>query len=176
MPLSRLPGTASSSAVSPGRLRGARRRRPRLSSLTARSPGGAGVVPLLRLRDRGRPDRPRVRILPAKMVVGVVSDTHGLMRPQALERLRGVQRIVHAGDIGSPEVLAALEAIAPVTAVRGNNDRGAWARALPETAVLGVGRIRLYVLHDVKALDVDPRRAAFDAVIAGHSHRPSLVV
>jgi len=108
--------------------------------------------------------------------MGVVSDTHGLVRPQALERLRGVQRIVHAGDIGSPEVLAALEAIAPVTAVRGNNDRGAWARALPETAVLGVGRIRLYVLHDVKALDVDPRRAAFDAVIAGHPHRPSLVV
>jgi uncharacterized protein len=104
-----------------------------------------------------------------------VSDTHGLLRPQALARLRGVDRIVHAGDIGDPEILRALAAVAPVTAVRGNNDRGVWARAIPETAVLEVGRVRLYVLHDVKTLDVDPRRAALDAVIAGHSHRPSLV-
>jgi uncharacterized protein len=104
-----------------------------------------------------------------------VSDTHGLLRPQALARLRGVDRIVHAGDIGDPEILRALAAVAPVTAVRGNNDRGVWARAIPETAVLEVGRVRLYVLHDVKRLDVDPRRAALDAVIAGHSHRPSLV-
>jgi putative phosphoesterase len=108
------------------------------------------------------------------VVIGVISDTHGLLRPQALERLRGVDRIVHAGDIGSPEVLHALEAVAPVTAVRGNNDRSAWARALPETAVLRVGKIRLYVLHDVKTLAVDPRATAIDAVIAGHSHKPSL--
>ena len=104
-----------------------------------------------------------------------MSDTHGLLRPQALARLRGVDRIVHAGDIGDPEILRALAALAPVTAVRGNNDRGLWARAIPETAVLEVGRVRLYVLHDIKTLDVDPRRAALDAVIAGHSHRPSLV-
>jgi len=109
------------------------------------------------------------------VLIGVVADTHGLLRPQALRRLRGVDRIVHAGDIGGPEVLAGLEAVAPVTAVRGNNDRGAWARAIPETAVLVVGRVRLYVLHDVKGLDVDPRGAAIDAVIAGHSHKPSLV-
>jgi putative phosphoesterase len=104
-----------------------------------------------------------------------VADSHGLLRPEALRRLRGVDRIVHAGDIGSSEVLAALRAMAPVTAVRGNNDRGTWARAIPETAILAVGRVRLYVLHDVKALDVDPRSAALAAVIAGHSHRPSLV-
>lgn len=111
----------------------------------------------------------------ATTTIGVVSDTHGLLRPQALERLRGVDRIVHAGDIGSPEVLRILEAVAPVTAVRGNNDRGAWALALPETAVLVVGTVRLYVLHDVKTLAVDPRATAIDAVIAGHSHKPSLV-
>jgi putative phosphoesterase len=110
----------------------------------------------------------------ATTTIGVVSDTHGLLRPQALERLRGVDRIVHAGDIGSPEVLRALEAVAPVTAVRGNNDRGAWALALPETAVLVVGRVRLYVLHDVKTLAVDPQATAIDAVIAGHSHKPAL--
>jgi hypothetical protein len=85
-----------------------------------------------------------------------------------------VDRIVHAGDIGGAEVLRALERVAPVTAVRGNNDRGAWARRLPETAILKVGRVRLYVLHDVKALDVDPRAAALAAVIAGHSHKPGL--
>ena len=104
-----------------------------------------------------------------------MADTHGLLRPQALRRLRGVDRIVHAGDIGNPAVLAALEAVAPVTAVRGNNDRGAWAAAIPETALLRVGGVQLYVLHDLAALDVDPRGAAIDAVIAGHSHRPSLV-
>ena len=106
--------------------------------------------------------------------IGVVSDTHGLLRPEALRRLRGVDRIVHAGDVGGPEVLRALEALAPLTVVRGNNDRGAWARALPETAVLEVGPVRLYVLHDVKTLAVDPKATAMDAVIAGHSHRPSL--
>ena len=111
--------------------------------------------------------------VPTRTVIGVVSDTHGLMRPQALRRLRGVDRIVHAGDIGSPDVLAALGAIAPVTAVRGNNDRGAWARTIPETAIVEVGRVRLYVLHDVKTLAVDPRAASLDAVIAGHSHRPA---
>jgi len=106
-------------------------------------------------------------------VIGVVSDTHGLVRPEALRQLRGVDRIVHAGDIGSPDVLLALEAVAPVTAVRGNNDRAAWARAVPETAIVEVGRVRLYVLHDVKTLALDPRAEALDAIIAGHSHRPA---
>jgi putative phosphoesterase len=102
-----------------------------------------------------------------------VSDTHGLVRPEALRRLRGVDRIVHAGDIGGPAVLRALEAIAPVTAVRGNNDRGPWARALPRTRTLMVGAARLHVLHDLKTLAVDPARARLAAVIAGHSHQPS---
>ncbi len=119
----------------------------------------------------GRSARPRR----PGAVIGVVSDTHGLLRPEALRRLRGVDRNVHAGDIGTPEVLRALEAIAPVTAVRGNNDRGAWARALPETTTLTVEGACLYVLHDVKTLAVDPRRAAVAAVIAGHSHKPSVL-
>ena len=113
------------------------------------------------------------RLGAGRTVIGVVSDTHGLLRPEALRRLRGVDRIVHAGDVGTPEVLRALEAIAPVTAVRGNNDRGAWARALPETATLMVEGARFYVLHDVKTLAVDPLRAGVAAVIAGHSHQPS---
>jgi putative phosphoesterase len=102
--------------------------------------------------------------------IGVISDTHGLMRPEALAALRGVSLIVHAGDIGAPAVLDALRAIAPVIAVRGNNDRDAWARVIPETAVVPAGDRRLYVVHDVKELAVDPSEYA--AVIAGHSHQP----
>jgi uncharacterized protein len=109
----------------------------------------------------------------SETVVGVISDTHGLMRPQALAALAGVDRIVHAGDIGDPAVLEALGAIAPVTAVRGNNDRGGWAQALPETAVLEVAGRHLYVLHDMHTLDLDPRAAGMAAVIAGHSHQPA---
>ena len=105
--------------------------------------------------------------------MGVISDTHGLLRPEALAALAGVARIVHAGDIGAPEVLARLAHIAPVTAVRGNNDRGRWADALRASEVLEAGGARLYVLHDAHALDFDPRRAGFAAVIAGHSHRPA---
>ena len=107
-------------------------------------------------------------------LVGVISDTHGLVRPEALEALRGVALIVHAGDIGGPEVLARLREIAPVTAVRGNNDHGPWADALPETDVVDVDGRLLYVLHDVKTLDLDPAAAGFHAVIAGHSHKPSI--
>jgi len=104
--------------------------------------------------------------------VGVISDTHGLLRPEAVAALAGVERIVHAGDIGSPDVLAALGRLAPVTAVRGNNDRGDWAAGIAATEVVEVGGVSLYVLHDLHELDLDPRAAGFVAVIAGHSHQP----
>ena len=107
-------------------------------------------------------------------LLGVISDTHGLVRPEAVKALEGVDLIIHAGDIGTPEVLEALRAIAPVIAVRGNNDTGDWARALPETEVVEVGRVALYVLHDVHELDLDPAAAGFHAVISGHSHRPAI--
>ena len=105
--------------------------------------------------------------------VGVISDTHGLLRPEALAALQGSDYIIHAGDVGDPDILAQLAKIAPVTAVRGNVDRGKWARELPETNVLQVGSVALYVLHDVSRLDLDPRSAQFAAVIFGHSHCPS---
>jgi putative phosphoesterase len=104
--------------------------------------------------------------------IGVISDTHGLVRPEALRALEGADLIVHAGDVGRPEVLDALRTVAPVVAVRGNNDRGPWAAALAETEVVESDGRSLYVLHDLKELDLDPRAAGFDAVIAGHSHQP----
>ncbi len=106
--------------------------------------------------------------------VGVISDTHGLLRPEAIAALEGVQRIVHAGDIGGAEILATLSRIAPVTAVRGNNDREAWARKIEERAVLDIEGHRLLVLHDLEELEVDPARAGYAAVIAGHSHQPRI--
>lgn len=108
------------------------------------------------------------------MRIGLVADTHGLLRPEAVAALRGAAQLVHAGDIGTPKVLAALRALAPLTAVRGNNDRGAWAAALPDTEVVNLGALRLYVLHDLQALDVDPVAAGFRVVVSGHSHRPAL--
>jgi putative phosphoesterase len=109
-----------------------------------------------------------------RLVVGLISDTHGLLRPQALAALRGSDLIVHAGDIGDVAILDALRAIAPVTAVRGNNDRGDAYRGLPDTDVLEVGEALIYVIHDVNELDVDPAAAGFHAVVSGHSHRPSV--
>ena len=106
--------------------------------------------------------------------LGVISDTHGLVRPEALAALAGVERIVHAGDIGSRDVLEALERVAPVTAVRGNNDRGDWAKKIPETEVVEVGGVSLYLLHDLHELDLEPRAAGFAAVISGHSHQPKV--
>jgi putative phosphoesterase len=108
--------------------------------------------------------------------VGVISDTHGLVRPEALVALTGADLIVHAGDVGSPDVLTRLATLAPVTAVRGNNDRGPWAEALPETELVEVGEVRLFVLHDIGHLDLDPRAAGFHAVICGHSHVPQAAV
>jgi uncharacterized protein len=105
------------------------------------------------------------------MRIGLISDTHGLLRPQALQALKGSQRILHAGDIGDPRILDALAAIAPVTAVRGNNDRGAWADALAETELLVLEGVQVLVIHDVKAL-ADAHGA--QVVIAGHSHHPKL--
>jgi putative phosphoesterase len=107
-------------------------------------------------------------------LLGVISDTHGLVRPEAVKALEGVDMIVHAGDIGTPEVLQALSVIAPIVAVRGNNDTGNWAHSLPETEVVEVQGVALYVLHDLKTLDLDPMAAGFAAVISGHSHRPAL--
>ncbi len=108
----------------------------------------------------------------ADHLIGVISDTHGLLRPQAVAVLQGVELIIHAGDIGGPEILAALEKIAPVQAVRGNMDKGGWARKLPQTRVVEVGGRHLYVLHNLYELDLTPAAAGLTAVIFGHSHRP----
>lgn len=105
-------------------------------------------------------------------VVGVISDTHGLLRPEAEAALTRCDAIVHAGDIGRPEVLDALRAIAPLTAIRGNVD--SWAADIPDTQVLEIDERFLYILHDVNALDLDPAAAGFDVVVSGHSHKPSV--
>ena len=106
-------------------------------------------------------------------VVGLISDTHGLLRDEALRALDGCDLIVHAGDVGKPEILEALKALAPLVAVRGNIDKGAWASALPVTAVAQAGRVAIYVLHDVHQLDLDPAAARFQVVVSGHSHQPA---
>lgn len=110
----------------------------------------------------------------ALTVIGVISDTHGLLRPEALAALRDADRIIHAGDVGGPEVLTALSAIAPVAAVRGNNDRGPWAAALPTSELVEVDGVSIYVIHDAAEIDLDPRAAGFRVVVAGHSHRPAV--
>lgn len=102
----------------------------------------------------------------------MISDTHGLLRPGAVEALRNVSHLIHAGDVGSPEILEKLAAIAPVTSVRGNIDRAAWARKLPETDVLEIGGVSIYILHDLAKLDLNPKAAGFKVVISGHSHIP----
>jgi uncharacterized protein len=104
--------------------------------------------------------------------VGVISDTHGLLRPQALAFLEGCDHIIHGGDIGNVEVLTQLSQIAPVTAVRGNNDKGAWADSLPETQLLEIEGTCIYVLHDLSLLDIDPVAADVQVVVTGHSHKP----
>jgi hypothetical protein len=119
-----------------------------------------------------------MRELPADagMLLGIISDTHGLLRPEAVEALQGVDRIIHAGDVCDPAILRELERIAPVAAVRGNMDRGEWALGLPETTVAEVGTHLFYVLHDFSTLDLDPAAVGFRAVIHGHTHLPDIRV
>ena len=107
------------------------------------------------------------------MRVGLISDTHGLLRPEALDFLAGCDHIVHGGDIGNAAILERLAAIAPLTTVRGNNDREAWARAIPVSARLALGKVVLYAIHDLKELDIDPAAAGVRVVVSGHSHRPA---
>lgn len=106
-------------------------------------------------------------------VIGLISDTHGLLRPEALRALDGSDLIIHAGDVGKPEILAALNLLAPVVAVRGNIDQDAWASALPLTASATTGSGAIYVLHDIQQLDLDPAHSGFQVVVSGHSHKPS---
>jgi putative phosphoesterase len=107
------------------------------------------------------------------MRIGLISDTHGLLRPEALDYLAGSDHIVHAGDIGGPELLERLAGIAPLTVVRGNNDTAAWAWTIPETARLEAGGVSVYVIHDIKALDIEPAAAGVRVVVSGHSHKPA---
>ena len=109
------------------------------------------------------------------MRIGLISDTHGLLRPEALDFLAGADHIVHGGDIGGPDILERLAAIAPLTVVRGNNDTAPWARAIPETARVDFGPVALYAIHDLKQLAIDPRAAGVRVVVSGHSHRPACV-
>lgn len=105
--------------------------------------------------------------------IGLISDTHGLLRPQSLRALDGSDLIVHAGDVGDPEIITGLKIIAPVFAVRGNVDTEPWARSLPEKEVIETGLATIYVLHDVHALDLDPAASGFHIVVSGHSHKPA---
>src|SRR5262245_47030355 len=119
--------------------------------------------------DQGRAGAARV-----PMQIGIISDTHGLMRPQALGALAGSDLIIHAGDVGKPEVLRALEQLAPTFAVRGNVDHGPWSELLPELLDVPVGGLRFRVLHRMSDLRLDPATERIDAVICGHSHKPAI--
>ena len=106
-------------------------------------------------------------------VVGVISDTHGLLRPEAMDALRGSAHILHAGDVGAAEILETLRTTAPVTAVRGNVDSEAWARSMPENQVVEIDGVSIYMLHVLTELDLKPEAAGFAAVVYGHSHKPA---
>jgi len=108
------------------------------------------------------------------MRIGIISDTHGLLRPEAEQQLAGVAHIVHAGDIGRPEVIARLQQIAPVTAIRGNVDTGDWAECYPDTETVRIGGRSFHVLHDINDLRIDPVSSGIDVVISGHSHQPRI--
>ena len=107
------------------------------------------------------------------MRIGLISDTHGLLRESAIGALKGSDLIIHAGDVGKPEIIGSLKALAPIVFVRGNVDKGSWASAWPETAVAEAGPVMIYVLHDVHTLDLDPTAAGFQVVVSCHSHKPA---
>lgn len=107
-------------------------------------------------------------------LIGVISDTHGLLRPEAVDALRGVDKILHAGDIGKPEILQKLGQIAPVIAIRGNNDKGECFNSLPDREAIEVDGVSIFMLHNLKELDLVPEAAGFNVVVAGHSHKPLL--
>jgi putative phosphoesterase len=109
------------------------------------------------------------------ITLGLIADTHGLLRPEAIRALAGVDRIIHAGDIGDPEVLQGLREIAPVVAIRGNVDTGSWARRIPERQLMQIEAVTVHVLHDLKQLDVKGLGDDCQVVIAGHSHQPGIV-
>jgi putative phosphoesterase len=109
------------------------------------------------------------------MRIGLIADTHGLLRPEALDYLAGSDHIVHAGDIGGPELLECLAAIAPLTVVRGNNDSAGWAKTIPHSARIEAGGVAIHVIHDLKELDIDPATAGVRVVVSGHSHKPACV-
>jgi uncharacterized protein len=112
----------------------------------------------------------------AATTIGVISDTHGLLRPEAVAALHASDVIIHAGDVGDPQILERLRAIAPTRAVRGNVDTSAWAQVLPLTDVVQVGDLLIYVIHNLSDLDLDPKAAGFAAVVSGHTHRPHVEV
>jgi uncharacterized protein len=115
-----------------------------------------------------------VKNLPKKRrILGLISDTHGLLRPTALSALRGSDLILHAGDVGSPEILETLESLAPVVAVRGNVDTGDWSRTLPLTEIVEANSVTIYMLHILQHLDIDPVAAGIHIVVSGHSHKHS---
>jgi uncharacterized protein len=105
--------------------------------------------------------------------IGLISDTHGLLRDEALQALQGSELIIHAGDVGKPEILAELRKLAPVIAVKGNIDKGPWTSELPSTAIVEASPVIIYVLHNIEELDLDPAAAGFQIVVSGHSHNPS---
>ena len=117
------------------------------------------------------------QILPTKtdLIVGVISDTHGLLRPAAIKVFKDANLIIHAGDIGKPEIIEALQAIAPVEAVKGNMDMDVWAQKLPEKKLIKLGSVLLYVIHDVNKIDVKPSKVKIGVVIHGHTHKASLI-
>ena len=108
------------------------------------------------------------------MRIGIISDTHGLLRPEAIEQLAGMDHIIHAGDIGGPEVIEGLRRVAPTTAIKVNVDAGGWARDYPDTQVIVLGGRAIFVLHNLKEMQVDPAASGFDVVVSGHSHRPKI--
>ena len=111
---------------------------------------------------------------PPYFIIGVISDTHGLLRPEATDALEGSHLIIHAGDIGKPEIISGLESIAPVLAIKGNNDVGSWAKSILTTQSTTIGEHHIFVIHDVKQLEIDPIHSPYTVIISGHSHKPTV--